>query len=107
MEPLLLGNGEDISADRFGYVAGKPFVKEVGAACAHERISAWRIPGSADLDESAGDQVAVTAIVRGRVTPERISVTTPSYAFPHSVVDSTSKAMIGQGVDRKGDAHQG
>ncbi|MER9258330.1 hypothetical protein NKL06_00925 [Mesorhizobium sp. C268A] len=43
-----------------------------------------------------GDEVAVTAIVRGRVTPDRISVTIPSYDFPHSVVDSTSKAVIGQ-----------
>ncbi len=46
-----------------------------------------------------GDEVAVTAIVRGRVTPERISVTIPSYAFPHSVVDSTSKAVIGQHME--------
>ncbi|MER9451242.1 hypothetical protein [Mesorhizobium sp. M0254] len=45
-----------------------------------------------------GDEVAVTAIVRGRVTPDRISVTIPSYDFPHSVVDSTSKA-IGQHME--------
>ncbi|ESX64172.1 hypothetical protein NLY43_02845 [Mesorhizobium sp. C416B] len=46
-----------------------------------------------------GDEVAVTAIVRGRVTPDRISVTIPSYDFPHSVVDSTSKAVIGQHME--------
>ncbi|MGX5846938.1 hypothetical protein ACWGTO_07650 [Mesorhizobium sp. PL10] len=49
-----------------------------------------------------GDEVAVTAIVRGRVTPDRISVTIPSYAFPHSVVDSTSKAVIGQHMELTG-----
>lgn len=49
-----------------------------------------------------GDEVAVTAIVRGRVTPERISVTIPSYAFPHSVVDATSKAVIGQHMELTG-----
>ena len=46
-----------------------------------------------------GDEVAVTAVVRGRVTPDRISVTIPSYGFPHSVVDSTSKAVIGQHME--------
>ncbi|ARP64358.1 hypothetical protein A9K65_013950 [Mesorhizobium sp. WSM1497] len=46
-----------------------------------------------------GDEVAVTAIVRGRVTPDRISVTIPSYDFPHSVVDSTSKVVAGQHMD--------
>ncbi|ESX06266.1 hypothetical protein X769_06000 [Mesorhizobium sp. LSJC268A00] len=46
-----------------------------------------------------GDEVAVTAIVRGRVTPDRISVTIPSYDFPHSVVDSTWKAVIGQHME--------
>jgi len=49
-----------------------------------------------------GDEVAVTAVVRGRVTPDRISVTIPSYAFPHSVVDSTSKAVIGQHMELTG-----
>ncbi|MER8921685.1 hypothetical protein [Mesorhizobium sp. M0802] len=49
-----------------------------------------------------GDEVAVTAIVRGRVTPDRISVTIPSYAHPHSVVDSTSKAVIGQHIELVG-----
>ena len=49
-----------------------------------------------------GDEVAVTAVVRGRVTPDRISVTIPSYAFPHSVADSTSKAVIGQNMELTG-----
>lgn len=46
-----------------------------------------------------GDEVAVTAFLRGR---DRISVTIPSYAFPHSVVDSTSKALIGQNMELTG-----
>ncbi|WP_352909422.1 hypothetical protein [Mesorhizobium sp. M1252] len=46
-----------------------------------------------------GDEVAVTAIVRGRVTPDRMSVTIPSYDFPHSVVDSTWKTVIGQHME--------
>jgi len=49
-----------------------------------------------------GDEVAVTAVVRGRVTPDRISVTIPSYAFPHSVLDSTSNAVIGQHMELTG-----
>ena len=49
-----------------------------------------------------GDEVAVTAVVRGRVTRDRISVTIPSYAFPHSFVDSTSKAVIGQHMELTG-----
>ena len=48
------------------------------------------------------DEVAVTAMVRRRVTRDRISVTIPSYAFPHSVVDSTSKAVIGQHMELTG-----
>jgi hypothetical protein len=36
------------------------------------------------------------------VTDDRISVTIPSYAFPHSVVDSTSKAVIGQHMELTG-----
>ena len=47
-------------------------------------------------DIKVGDVVAVTAIVRGRVTPDRISVTIPSYAFPHSVVDPLRRRVIGQ-----------
>ncbi|MGX9148345.1 hypothetical protein [Mesorhizobium sp. 128a] len=49
-----------------------------------------------------GDEVAVTAVVRGRVTLDRISVTIPSYPHPHSVVDSTSKAVIGQHMELTG-----
>ncbi|MHB9477163.1 hypothetical protein [Mesorhizobium sp. M0589] len=49
-----------------------------------------------------GDEVAVTAVVRGRVTPDRVSVTIPSYNFPHSVVDSTLKAVIGQNMEVTG-----
>ncbi|MER8917020.1 hypothetical protein NKI32_24695 [Mesorhizobium sp. M0761] len=49
-----------------------------------------------------GDEVAVTAVVRGRVTPDRVSVTIPSYNFPHSVVESTLKAVIGQNMEVTG-----
>jgi preprotein translocase subunit YajC len=49
-----------------------------------------------------GDEVAVIAVVRGRVTSDRISVNIPSYGFPHSVVDSASKAVIGQHMELTG-----
>ncbi|RWO42592.1 MAG: hypothetical protein EOS11_15450 [Mesorhizobium sp.] len=34
-----------------------------------------------------GDLVAITAIVRRRVTEDRVSVSIPSYNFPHSIID--------------------
>ncbi|MDX8454059.1 hypothetical protein RFM98_14955 [Mesorhizobium sp. VK9D] len=50
-----------------------------------------------------GDEVAITAKVRGRVTEDRISVTIPSYDFPHSIVDSVTKAEIGQPIELVGE----
>ncbi|MEI9404448.1 hypothetical protein [Mesorhizobium argentiipisi] len=43
----------------------------------------------------AGDEVAITATVRSRVTEDRISVTIPTYDFPHAIDDRTSKVEIG------------
>lgn len=50
-----------------------------------------------------GDEVAITAKVRGRVTEDRISVTIPSYDFPHSIVDRTIKVTLGQEIELIGD----
>ncbi|PAP92169.1 hypothetical protein CIT31_29890 [Mesorhizobium wenxiniae] len=36
-------------------------------------------------------EVAITSTVRRRVTEDRISVSIPSYGFPHSIVDKTVK----------------
>ncbi|AZO23395.1 MAG: hypothetical protein E5W38_04690 [Mesorhizobium sp.] len=52
---------------------------------------------------SIGDEVAITATVRRRVTEDRISVSIPSYGFPHSIVDRTSKVKKGQPVELIGD----
>lgn len=53
-------------------------------------------------DFNIGDEVAITAIVRGRVTEDRVSVTIPSYSFPYSIVDRTLKAQIGQHIELTG-----
>ncbi|RUT96122.1 hypothetical protein EOD23_31150 [Mesorhizobium sp. USDA-HM6] len=50
-----------------------------------------------------GDEVAITAIVRRRVTEDRVSVSIPSYGFPHSIVDRTSQAKKGQPMELIGD----
>ncbi|WP_192245048.1 hypothetical protein [Mesorhizobium silamurunense] len=50
-----------------------------------------------------GDEVAVTATVRRRVTEDRVSVSIPSYGFPHSIVDRTSKVKKGQQIELVGD----
>ncbi|TPL00667.1 hypothetical protein FJ938_21975 [Mesorhizobium sp. B2-4-14] len=50
-----------------------------------------------------GDEVAITATVRRRVTEDRVSVSIPSYGFPHSIVDRTSKVTKGQPVELIGD----
>ncbi|AZO28506.1 MULTISPECIES: hypothetical protein [unclassified Mesorhizobium] len=46
-----------------------------------------------------GDEVAITATVRRRVTEDRVGVSIPSYGFPHSIVDRTSKVRKGQPVE--------
>lgn len=50
-----------------------------------------------------GDEVAITATVRRRVTEDRVSVSIPSYRFPHSIVDRTSKVKKGQPLELVGD----
>ncbi|TGV61530.1 hypothetical protein EN784_03890 [bacterium M00.F.Ca.ET.141.01.1.1] len=50
-----------------------------------------------------GDEVAITATVRRRVTEDRVSVSIPSYGFPHSIVDQTSKVKKGQPIELIGD----
>ncbi|TPJ37626.1 hypothetical protein [Mesorhizobium sp. B2-7-1] len=49
-----------------------------------------------------GDEVAITATVRRRVTEDRVSVSIPSYGQPHSIVE-TSKVMKGQTIELVGD----
>ncbi|MBA1144788.1 hypothetical protein [Mesorhizobium neociceri] len=50
-----------------------------------------------------GDEVAITATVRRRVTEDRIGVSIPSYGHPHSIVDRTSKVTRGQPIELIGD----
>ncbi|RVD31412.1 hypothetical protein [Mesorhizobium sp. M4B.F.Ca.ET.017.02.2.1] len=50
-----------------------------------------------------GDEVVITATVRRRVTEDRVSVSIPSYGFPHSIVDRTSKIKKGQPIELVGD----
>jgi hypothetical protein len=50
-----------------------------------------------------GDEVAITAKVRRRVTEDRVSVSIPSYGHPHSIVDRTSKVRQGQEIELVGD----
>ncbi|RWA60734.1 hypothetical protein [Mesorhizobium sp.] len=50
-----------------------------------------------------GDEVAITATVRRRVTEDRISVSIPSYGFPHSIIDRASKVKKGQPIELVGD----
>ncbi|MER8824222.1 hypothetical protein NKH70_31550 [Mesorhizobium sp. M0991] len=49
-----------------------------------------------------GDQVAITATVRRRITEDRVSVSIPDYDFPHSIIDHT-KVNRGQQIDLKGE----
>ncbi|TJW02165.1 MAG: hypothetical protein E5W97_21480 [Mesorhizobium sp.] len=50
-----------------------------------------------------GDEVAITATVRRRVTEDRVTVSIPSYGFPHSIVDKTSTVKKGQPIELIGD----
>ncbi|PBB16511.1 hypothetical protein [Mesorhizobium sp. WSM4313] len=50
-----------------------------------------------------GDEVAITATVRRRVTEDLVSVSIPSYGQPHSIVDRTSKVKHGQPIELIGD----
>ncbi|RUX33436.1 MAG: hypothetical protein E5V79_03330 [Mesorhizobium sp.] len=50
-----------------------------------------------------GDEVAITATVRKRVTEDRISVLIPSYHQPHSIVDTTPHISSGQQIQIVGE----
>ncbi|RWG49594.1 MAG: hypothetical protein EOQ64_28230 [Mesorhizobium sp.] len=50
-----------------------------------------------------GDEVAITAIVRKRVTEDRVSVLIPSYHQPHSMVDTSPNISSGQKIELRGD----
>lgn len=50
-----------------------------------------------------GDEVAITATVRKRVTEDRVSVLIPSYSQPHSIVDTTPNISSGQKIDLIGE----
>lgn len=50
-----------------------------------------------------GDQVAITATVRRRVTEDHVSLAIPSYGFPYSIRDSKSKVKKGQPWELTGD----
>ncbi|RWM14461.1 MAG: hypothetical protein EOR73_26600 [Mesorhizobium sp.] len=49
-----------------------------------------------------GDLVAITATVRRRVTEDLVSVSIPSYNFPHSIIDHT-KVKKGQQIELLGE----
>lgn len=48
-----------------------------------------------------GDEVAIA--VRRRVTEDRVSVSVPSYGFPHSIVDRATNVKKGQPIELIGD----
>ncbi|UCI33260.1 hypothetical protein FJW03_07475 [Mesorhizobium sp. B4-1-4] len=52
---------------------------------------------------NVGDEVAITATVRRRVTEDRVSVSISSYNQPHSILDRTSKVTRGQPIELIGD----
>ena len=49
-----------------------------------------------------GDEVAITATVRKRVTEDRVSVLIPSYDQPHSIVDTTPHISSGRTIELRG-----
>jgi len=50
-----------------------------------------------------GDEVAITATIRKRVTEDRVSVLIPSYHQPHSIVDTTPNINSGQKIELTGE----
>lgn len=46
--------------------------------------------------------MTITATVRRRVTQDRVSVSIPTYNFPHSIKDSKSKVKRGQQIELRG-----
>ena len=55
-----------------------------------------------DNSIKVGDEVAITATVRKRVTEDRVSVLIPSYDQPHSIVDTTPNISSGQTIELRG-----
>lgn len=53
-------------------------------------------------DIKVGDEVAIDATVRRRVTDDRISVSIPTYGFPHSIRDTKTKVKKGQTIELTG-----
>ncbi|MER9473532.1 hypothetical protein [Mesorhizobium sp. M0520] len=51
-----------------------------------------------------GDVVAITGTVRRRVDEDRVSVSIPSYNFPHSIIDRTTNVKRGQQIELSGSA---
>lgn len=51
---------------------------------------------------NVGDEVAIEATVRRRVTEDRVSLSIPTYGFPYSIVDRTSKVKKGQVIELTG-----
>ena len=49
-----------------------------------------------------GDEVAIMATVLKRVTEDRVSVSIPSYNFPHSIIDPATKLVKGQQIELTG-----
>jgi len=50
-----------------------------------------------------GDEVVIMATVLKRVTDDRVSVSIPSYGFPHSIIDRSTKVLKGQQIELVGD----
>jgi preprotein translocase subunit YajC len=50
-----------------------------------------------------GDEVAIMATVIKRVTDDRVSVSIPTYDFPHSIIDPSTKMVNGQQIELTGD----
>ncbi|RWH76863.1 MAG: hypothetical protein EOQ86_19740 [Mesorhizobium sp.] len=51
---------------------------------------------------SIGDEVAITATVRRRVDEDHVSVSIPSYNFPHSIVCRSTNVERGQQIELVG-----
>ncbi|TGQ16495.1 MULTISPECIES: hypothetical protein [unclassified Mesorhizobium] len=50
-----------------------------------------------------GDEVAITATVRKRITEDRVSVLIPTYSQPRSIVDTTPHVSSGQKIGLTGE----
>ncbi|WP_348640131.1 hypothetical protein [Mesorhizobium sp. B3-1-8] len=62
-----------------------------------------RLNGMAKGNINIGDEVTIIAMVRRRVTEDRVSVSIPGYNQPHSILDRTSKVSKGRPIELVGD----